>query len=88
MSQERSSQRIRKWNEVWTAFGEDSPMLQQTLETEFRAALGSYRAKLAILLEYIAILGARWTRNPRLITSCPGPRTYPPKCILIQHHNM
>jgi hypothetical protein len=44
---------IEKWNEVWTAFTEDSPKIRQTLETEFRAALGSWRAKLAILLEFI-----------------------------------
>jgi hypothetical protein len=45
--------RIRTWNDVWTAFRKDSPEIRQALETEFRAALGSYRAKLAILLEYI-----------------------------------
>lgn len=43
-----------RWNEVWTAFEKDSPEIRQTLETEFRAALGSWRAKLAILLESIS----------------------------------
>jgi hypothetical protein len=42
-----------RWNAVWTAFGEDSPRIRQTLETEFRAAYGSWRAKLTLLLEYL-----------------------------------
>jgi hypothetical protein len=50
---EGRSERIEKWNEVWAAYLKDSPEIRQTLETEFRAALGSWRAKLAILLEYI-----------------------------------
>ena len=50
---EGRSERIKKWNEVWAAYLKDSPEIRQTLETEFRAALGSWRAKLAILLEYI-----------------------------------
>jgi hypothetical protein len=51
--QEQAAGRLRKWNEVWTNFRTDSPKIRQALETEFRAALGSYRAKLAILLEFI-----------------------------------
>jgi hypothetical protein len=47
---EGRSERIKKWNEVWVAYLKDSPEIRQTLETEFRAALGSWRAKLAILL--------------------------------------
>jgi len=49
----RRSERIRAWNDVWTKFRKDSPRIRQTLETEFRAALGSWRAWLAILLEYL-----------------------------------
>jgi|SRR5215211_2861122 len=45
--------RVGKWVEVWTAFEKDSPEIRQTLESEFRAALGSWRAKLTILLKYI-----------------------------------
>jgi hypothetical protein len=45
---------VEKWNEVWTAFEKDSPEIRQTLETEFRAALGSWQAKLAILLEALS----------------------------------
>jgi hypothetical protein len=52
ISQDHQPGRVEKWNEVWTAFERESPEVRQTLETEFRAALGSYRAKLAILLEY------------------------------------
>jgi hypothetical protein len=52
-SQDHQLGRLEKWNEVWTAFEKESPEVRQTLETEFRAALGSYRAKLAILLGYI-----------------------------------
>jgi hypothetical protein len=44
-----------RWNEVWTAFEKDSPVIRQTLETEFRAALGSWRAKLAILFESLSV---------------------------------
>ncbi|MBA3426242.1 MAG: hypothetical protein H0U04_17280 [Rubrobacter sp.] len=50
----RTSERLKQWNDVWTAFKKDSPEIRQTLETEFRAALGSWRAKLAILLEYLS----------------------------------
>ena len=42
---------VEKWNDVWTAFEKESPEIRQLLETEFRAALGSWRAKLAILSE-------------------------------------
>ena len=49
----RGSERIRTWNEVWTKFRKDSPRILQTLETEFRAALGSWRAWLTIVLEYL-----------------------------------
>jgi hypothetical protein len=55
--QDHQPERIEKWNEVWTAFEKDSPEVRQTLETEFRAALGSWRATFAILLE--SILGSR-----------------------------
>jgi len=50
----RTSERIRNWNEVWTAYRNDSPEIRWTLETEFRAALGSWRARFAILLEYLS----------------------------------
>jgi hypothetical protein len=53
ISQGRRPGRVEKWNAVWRAFEKDAPELQQTLETEFRAAYGSWRAKLAILLEYL-----------------------------------
>jgi hypothetical protein len=58
-----------KWNEVWTAFEKDSPEIRQTLETEFRAALGSWRAKLAILLQYIS--APRQDQKSRTETSRP-----------------
>ena len=54
ISQDHQLGRVEKWVEVWTAFEKDSPEIRQTLETEFRAALGSWRAKLAILLEFIS----------------------------------
>jgi hypothetical protein len=54
ISQDRQPGYVEKWNEVWTAFRKDSPEIRQTLETEFRAALGSWRAKFAILLEYLS----------------------------------
>jgi hypothetical protein len=38
---------------VWTSFEKESPEIRQILETEFRAALGSWRAKLAILSEFL-----------------------------------
>jgi hypothetical protein len=44
----------QKWVEVWSAFEKDSPEVRQTLETEFRAALGSWRAKVALLLDYLS----------------------------------
>jgi hypothetical protein len=44
-----------RWNEVWSAFEQEAPEIRQTLESEFRAALGSWRAKLAILLEYLSV---------------------------------
>jgi hypothetical protein len=53
ISQDRRQGRVEKWEEVWTAFEKDSPEIRQTLETEFRAALGSWRAKFAILLDRI-----------------------------------
>jgi hypothetical protein len=54
ISQGHQPGRVEKWVEVWTAFEKDSPEVRQTLETEFRAALGSWRAKLAILLQYLS----------------------------------
>ena len=44
------------WVEVWTAFEKDAPEVRRTLETEFRAALGGWRARLAILIEYLLAL--------------------------------
>jgi hypothetical protein len=39
---EGRSERIKKGNEVWAAYLKGSPEIRQTLETEFRAALGSW----------------------------------------------
>lgn len=62
--------RVGKWNKVWTDFEKDSPEIRQTLETEFRAALGSWRAKLALLLEYVS--AAR--QDQETTSSSRGPR--------------
>jgi hypothetical protein len=45
---------VEEWNRVWYAFRQESPEIKQALETEFRAAYGSWRAKFAILLEYMS----------------------------------
>jgi hypothetical protein len=47
---------VEKWVEVWSAFEKESPEVRQTLETEFRAALGSWRARLVIFLDYLSTL--------------------------------
>jgi hypothetical protein len=53
ISRDPQQGRVEKWDEVWSAFEKDSPEVRQTLETEFRAALGSWQAKLAILLDRV-----------------------------------
>jgi hypothetical protein len=57
--QDHQPERIEKWNEVWTAFKKDSPEVRQTLETEFRAALGrlSTRPKIHVRSEPAIALG-------------------------------
>jgi hypothetical protein len=62
---------FEKWDQVWTAFQKDSPEIRQILETEFRAALGSWRAKLAILSEYVS--NSRQNPRPSLNAHSPGP---------------
>jgi hypothetical protein len=51
--EEREPGYVEEWNRVWYAFRQESPEIKQALETEFRAAYGSWRARLAILLEYV-----------------------------------
>jgi len=45
---------VEKWHEIWTSYQKESPEIRQTLETEFRAALGSWRARLTLLSKEIS----------------------------------
>ncbi len=57
-NEDRHRALVEEWDAIWQRFQKESPEIRDTLETEFRAALGDRRAKMALLKRWLLRSGS------------------------------